>query len=62
MHTIEERLEVGHRKINLSLSPLNVLEPDLVLEVDATDGRWRDHHLTERSVEHLCTLHQRQMS
>jgi hypothetical protein len=35
---MEECEIVRLREINLSLSPLDVLEPDLVLEIDATDG------------------------
>jgi hypothetical protein len=45
-------------EVDLALAPLDVLEPDLVLEVDATDGRRGYLHLTEPSVEQLCALGQ----
>ena len=38
-------------KVDLSLTPLDVLEPDLMFEVNAPDGRWRDHDLTKLSME-----------
>ncbi len=38
-------------KVYLSLTPLYVLKPDLVFEVNAPDGRWRDHDLTKLSME-----------
>ena len=44
------------REVNLSLTPLDVLEPDLVLEVDATDGRLGDYDLTKVSMEQRCTF------
>ena len=53
---MEECEIVRLREINLSLSPLDVLEPDLVLEIDATDGRWGDHDLTKLSMEQRCTF------
>ena len=43
-------------EINLPLATLDVLEPDLVLQVDATDGRRGDHGLAEPSVEQLRSL------
>ena len=38
-------------EVDLALAPIYVLEPDLVLEVDSTDGRRGDLHLAEPSVE-----------
>ena len=58
---MEQRGVVGIGKINVTLSSLYVLEPDFVLEVDATDGRRGDPNLTEPSVEQLCPLGQRQV-
>ena len=49
-------------EINLPLATLDVLEPDLVLQVDATDGRRGDHGLTEPSVEQLRSLSKGQVS
>jgi len=40
-------------EIYLSLAPLDVLEPDLVLQEDAADGQRGDHGLAEASVEQL---------
>ena len=40
-------------EVYLSLAPLDVLEPDLVLQVDAANGRRGDHGLAEASVEQL---------
>ncbi len=38
-------------EVDLSLTPLDVLEPDLVFEVNAPNGRWRDHDFTKLSME-----------
>ena len=51
MHSIEERAVVALCEVDLSLPSFDVLEPDLVSKVDATDGRRGDHHLAEPSVE-----------
>ena len=58
MHSIEERAVVALCEVDLSLPSFDVLEPDLVLKVDATDGRRGDHHLAEPSVEQLGALSQ----
>ena len=58
---MEEREVVALREVDLTLAPLDVLEPDLVAEVDATDGRRGDPHLAEPSVEQLRPLGQRQV-
>ena len=48
-------------EVDIALAPLDVLEPDPVFEVDASDGCWRDLHLTVPSVEQLSTLGQRKV-
>ena len=48
---MEEREVVALGEVDLALAPLDVLEPDLVREVDASDGRRGDLNLTEPSVE-----------
>ena len=53
---MKEREIVRLREVDLTLTPLDVLEPDLVLEVDASDGRWGDHDLTKLSMEQRCTF------
>ena len=58
---MEQGEVVRFGEVDLALAPLDVLEPDLVLEVDATDGRRGDPNLTEPSVEQLCPLGQRQV-
>ncbi len=55
---MEESEVVAVGEVDLVLAPLYVLEPDLVLEVDATDGCRGDPNLTEPSVEQLCPLDQ----
>jgi hypothetical protein len=47
---------VAFGEVNLALAPLYVLEPDLVAEVDATDERRGDLHLTENQVEQRRAL------
>ena len=49
-------------EVDLPLATLDVLEPDLVLQVDATDGRRGDHGLTEPPVEQLRSLSKGQVS
>ena len=49
-------------EINLPLPALDVLEPDLVPQVDAADGRRGDLDLAEASVEQLCSLGKGQVS
>ena len=50
------------REINLSLSSLDVLEPDLVLKIDAAYRcRW-DLHFSKHSVNYLCPFNQWQVS
>jgi hypothetical protein len=44
------------REINLSLSSLDILEPDLVLEIDATNGCGRNLDFSKPSVKHLCAF------
>ena len=51
MHAIEERLKVRLSEVDLSLASLDILEPYLVSEVYASDGRWRDFDFTELSME-----------
>ena len=48
---MEEGEVVALGEVDLAVAPLDVLEPDLVLEVDSTDGRRGDLHLAEPSVE-----------
>ena len=52
---------VAFGEVDLALAPLYVLEPDLVLEVDARNERRGDPNLTEASVEQLFPLGQRQV-
>ena len=49
-------------KINIPLAALDVLEPYLVLQVDATDCGRGDHGLTESSMEQLRSLSKGQVS
>ena len=42
------------REINLSLSSLDILEPDFVLKIDAPNGCGRNFHFSKPSVKHLC--------
>ncbi len=58
---MEEGEIVCLREVDLAFAPLDVLEPDPVFEVDATDGCRGDLHLTEPSVEQLSALGQRKM-
>ena len=58
---MEERQIMRISEVDLSLASLDVLEPDLVLEVNATDCCRGDHHLTKPPVENLRTLSQRHM-
>jgi hypothetical protein len=44
------------REINLSLSSLDILEPDFVLKIDAPNGCGRNFHFSKPSVKHLCTF------
>ena len=58
---MEEGEIVYLREVDFALAPLDVLEPDPMFEVDATDGCRGDLHLTESSVEQLSALGQRQV-
>ena len=55
---MEQGEVVRFGEVDLALAPLDVLEPDLVLEVDATDGRRGDLDLAEPPVEQRCALRQ----
>jgi hypothetical protein len=56
MHAIEERLEMRLSEVDLSLSSLDVLEPNFVSEVYASNGRGRYFDFTKLSMKQLCTL------
>ena len=58
---MEEGEIVCLREVDLALAPLDVLEPDPVFEVDATDGCRGDLQLAESSVEQLSALSQREV-
>ena len=58
---MEQRGVVGIRKVNVSLSSLDVLEPDLVLQVYTTDSGWGDLYFTKLSMKHVSALNQCQM-
>ena len=62
MHAMKQGAIVRLGEINLPLPALDVLEPDLVLQVDAKDGRRGDHGLAEPSVEQLRSLSMGQVS
>ena len=47
---------MGLRKVNLSLAPLDVFKPDLVLEIDAANGSRRYLDFTELAMKQLCSL------
>ena len=53
---MEEREVVALGEVDLALTPLDVLEPDLVAEVDATDGRRGDLYLAVPPVEQRRAL------
>ena len=55
---MEELAIVRFSEINFSLASLDVLKPDFVLQVNATDGGWRYLLLTKSSMEHLRSLSQ----
>ena len=61
-HSMKEWEIMRLREINLSLSSLDILEPDLVLKIDATNGCGRNFHFSKPSVKHLCAFDQWQMS
>jgi len=46
------------KEINLSLSSLDILETDLVLEIDAMNGCGRNLDFSKLSVKHLCAFDQ----
>ena len=58
---MEQLAIVRVREVDLALVALDVLEPDLVLQVDAADGRRGDHGLAEATVEQLRPLDQSQV-
>ena len=58
---MEEGEVVALGEVDFALAPLDVLEPDPMFEVDATDGCRGDFNLTEPSVEQLSALSQRKM-
>jgi hypothetical protein len=49
---------VRFSEVNFSLASLDFLEPDFVLQVNATDGGWRYLLLTKSPMEHLRSLGQ----
>jgi hypothetical protein len=53
---MEELAIVRFSEINFSLASFNVLKPDFVLQVNATDGGWRYFLFTKSSMEHLRSL------
>ena len=55
---MEQRGVVGIFKINVSLSSLDVLEPDLVLQVYTTDSGWRYLYFTKLSMKHVSAFNQ----
>ena len=55
---MEQRGVVGIRKVNVSLSSLDVLEPDLVLQVYTTDSEWEDLDFTKLSMKHVSAFNQ----
>ena len=55
---MEQRAVVGIRKVNVSLSSLDVLEPDLVLQVYTTDSGWGDLDFTKLSMKHVSAFNQ----
>ena len=61
VHAVEQRLIVMVREVDLPLASLDGLEPDLVLEIYAANGRRGDHALAEASVEQLRSLSKGQM-
>ena len=60
-HSMEQWAVVGIRKVNVSLSSLDVLEPDLVLQVYTTDSGWGDLDFTKLSMKHVSAFNQWQM-
>jgi hypothetical protein len=61
VHAMEEREIVRIGEVDLVLDPLDALEPDIVLEVDATDGSREDLNLLELSMKKLSSISERQM-
>jgi hypothetical protein len=55
---MKELAIVWFSKVYLSFASLDVLESDFVLQINATDGRWRNLLFTKSSVEHLRSLSQ----
>ena len=55
---MEQRGVVGIGKVNVSVSSLDVLEPDLVLQVYTTDSGWGYLNFTNLSMKHVSALNQ----
>ena len=55
---MEQRAVVGIRKVNVSLSSLDVLEPDLVLQVYTTDSGWGDLDFTKLLMKNVSAFNQ----
>jgi hypothetical protein len=55
---MEELAIVRFSEVNFSLASFNVLKPDFVLQVNATDGGWRYLLFTKSPMEHLRSLSQ----
>ena len=56
VHAVEQRVIVRVREVDLPLASLDGLEPNLVPQIDAADGRRGDHALAEASVKQLRSL------
>ena len=55
---MEERAVMRFSKVYLSLATLDVFEPDLVLQVNATDGGWGYFLFTKSPMKQLRPLRQ----
>ena len=55
---MEQRAVVEIGKVNVSLFSLDVLEPDLMLQVYTTDSGWGYLDFTKLSMKHVSALNQ----